>query len=711
MRPFASALWAAVACALPASATGPGPAPQPPSGAALRSLARPPVYAPMATQRIYFVLTDRYANGDPSNDRGGLSGSRSATGYDPAHPGWFHGGDLRGLTGRCRDRRRGLARVRELGFTAVWVTPPYGQRAVQGNSAAYHGYWPLDLTTVDPHLGSERDFAAFVACAHRLRLKVYLDVVVNHTADVIIPSGGTSWVGPDQAPYRDCRGRPFDPARFAGSTTFPCLKASMMPRPPVVLASQRHAKRPAWLNDLTKYHNRGDIDWSSCSDICLEQGDFFGLDDLFTEQPAVVRGLAAVYATWIRRFRVDGFRVDAARHVDRAFFRVWVPRVMAAARRAGARDFQIFAEAWISSAIDLAALFHDRALPNVLDFPFQEAVTAFASGATTARAVAALLHDDDYFHGPSGTAYTPVTFLGNHDMGRAAFQLRERSGAEGGELLRRDLLAHDLLYLLRGAPAVMYGDEVGMIGRGGDAQARQDMFPTAVAEWRDQERLGAPPIGEASSFDLLHHPIAQRLRTLAGLRESHPVLATGATAVRLARGGTLVLSRVDGEDRREYVLAFNAGERPARVRVATATPSSGWAVLLGATPARSSDRNGRLVLDIPPLSSTVLRADDRLPRRRPVRPLLRVGEDLFTGLQQLTAAVPSAEPVSVAFAARRAGGARWQRLAVDDSPPYRAFVDPKELRSGEGVYAVAVARLADGTVAVSPVVPLPRARS
>ena len=266
--------------------------PKPPAGAALEALAKPPTYSAFASQRIYFVMPDRYANGDPSNDRGGLTGPRSVTGYDPADPGWYHGGDLKGLTGSCTDTRTGLARIKDLGFTAIWVTPVVAQQYVQADSAAYHGYWGLDFTRVDPHLGSNADFAAFVECAHSLRMKVYLDVVVNHTADVIIPAGGSTFRGADEVPYRDCKGKPFSALRYAGTNRFPCLSSRYQPRQPLVLPQNRSLKKPAWLNDVTRYHNRGNITFDSCSPACFEQGDFFGLDDIFTEQPFVVNGLA-----------------------------------------------------------------------------------------------------------------------------------------------------------------------------------------------------------------------------------------------------------------------------------------------------------------------------------------------------------------------------------------------------------------------------------
>ena len=233
---------------------------------------------------------------------------------------------------------------------------------MQGSSAAYHGYWGLDFTDVDRHLGSAEDYKAFTDCAHRLGLKVILDVVVNHTADVILV--GSGFVGPDERPYRDCRGKAFVASRYAGGRTFPCLSAKNMPRQATLIGADRTAKKPAWLNDVTAYHDRGDIDFSSCSATCFEQGDFFGLDDLFTEQPRVVNGLAQVYGDWIRRYGVDGFRVDTAKHVDRAFFGAWPPKIGAAARAAEIDDFEVFGEVFETDAIELSGYVRDRGLPN-----------------------------------------------------------------------------------------------------------------------------------------------------------------------------------------------------------------------------------------------------------------------------------------------------------------------------------------------------------
>jgi alpha-amylase len=639
--------------------------PAPPRGAALARIAQPPARAPLASERIYFVLTDRYENGDRGNDRAGLTGPRELTGFDPTDTGFFHGGDLAGLTGDCTGPR-GLARIKDLGFTAIWVTPPFGQKYVQGDSAGYHGYWIRDFEHVDPHFGTDADFGAFVDCAHRIGLKVILDVVVNHTADVI------------QLP----------------NYTYGA------PKTPIVPAAERDAKRPAWLNDASNYHNRGNIDLGSCSDACFVLGDFFGLDDLATEKPAVRQGLVDIYADWIRRYKIDGFRIDTARHVEAAFFPYWAPRILAAAREAGVANFELFGEVAVTDAIELSAFVRDRGVPSVLDFPLQDALTRFAGGGAGGRGIADRFRDDDYFV-TSGVAHAPPTFLGNHDMGRTAREVSEGGAGAGGPLLARTLLAYDLLYLLRGAPVVYYGDEFGIVGRGGDKEARHDLFPTQIAEWQTQERIGSPSIGTGSSFDVVNHPIAVRLRTLGALRAAHSVLSTGATAVRVASSKLLAVSRIDLAARREYLVLANSGGSTARVTVRTATPRSEWTRLLGSPPAFASSANGTVSISLAPYSSALLEATSPIPTRRPPKPKVAVAPDNLSDYVRVTATAGTA-PVTIGFAIRRAG-ATWTRVAADDSPPYRTFLDPRRFRRREIVNVVAVARGLGGSTAVSAV--------
>jgi glycosidase len=672
----------------------------PPSGSSLAALATPGADSSLATDRIYFVMTDRYANGDPANDTGGLKGSVTVTGYDPSSTAWWHGGDLKGLTGGCTDPKHGLERIKDLGFNAVWITPVLVNQISQGDSGGYHGYWGLDFTRVDPHLGSDQDFADFTSCAHRLGMKVILDVVVNHTGD-IIQDGATY----NPAPYRDCHGKRFDPVRYVGKKTFPCLSVSKMPNVPYVLPVLAHVKKPAWLNDLTDYHERGSVDFSSCSQACYEQGDVFGLDDLFTEKPAVVNGLVQVYGDWIRKYKLDGFRVDTARHVNAGFWRLWDPKMAAAAKSVGVDDFQIFGEVFIANTIEQSAFVRDRGLPSVLDFPFQDAASGYASAGSSALAVLHRLQDDDYYRTPDGVDPTPPTFLGNHDMGRAAFEIAQQgSGLSGTSLLQHLELGYDLLYLMRGAPVVYYGDEVGMMGTGGDQAARQDMFPTQVSDWQTQPRVGSPPIGTGSSFDITNNPIEGELRQLAALRDANPALATGWSVPRYAKGAVLVVSRIDPATKREYVAAFDNGSAPATVTVQTATAGS-WTTLLGPAGAVTSNATGKLSLTIPAIGVVLLKADGAVFSAPAPKPALRVAPDDLSNLVAGTATVSGDAPVSVAFAVRRAGSKTWRRLEVDTSPPFRGFLDPARFGKHERVQVVAVSRALDGSTAVSAVVP------
>lgn len=647
----------------------------------IAALAAAPVRSAIASDQFYFVMTDRYRDGDPSNNNGGLTGGTSVTGYGPASESYFHGGDLAGLTGTCDPSDAsddGLARIKRLGFTAVWITPPFVQRTVQGDSAAYHGYWFLDLNKPDPHLGSEADFAAFMSCAKKLGLKVFLDVVVNHTADVISYRQGTAYVPVARRPYRTAAGKAFKPFAYAHGTAFPKLSpAKSFAKTPTVDAGFLGSKLPAVLNDVTKYHNRGDISWGSCVGVCEMDGDFSGLDDLMTEDYTVVKALADAYGAWITKYGIDGFRIDTAKHVDPYFFGRWLPMIQATASAAGKPNFTEFGEVWYDDPAQLAETMRSRQLPSVLDFPFQKTAREFVTGKASGASLALLFADDDYYTSATTNAYGLTTFLGNHDMGRIGFFLTSDTQAQGQQLLQRDLLAHDVLYLTRGVPVVYYGDEVGMTGSGDgtDKQARQDMFATQVQQWQQQERVGGSPIGTQSSFGE-SSAIEARLAELAQVRRAHPALASGAMIVRTGKGGLFAASRIDAASRTEYLVAFNNSDAPATASVPTSTPSTTWHAVLGSASAGtgpSTDSSGAMTLTLAPRSTVVLQANAPLPTPSAPSIGLKVAQEPITGGYRLTATVPGTDPSSVTFVMRTGSGA-WQVAGVDDARPFRLFV-------------------------------------
>jgi len=570
-----------------------------------------------------------------------------------------------------------LQRLADLGFNGIWITPLVVQRTVQGDSAAYHGYWGIDFTTLDPRFGTEADLKAFVDCAHSLDMKVYLDVVVNHTGDVILLVGGSGFVEEPEPAYEA-----------------------------YVLPGEANLKKPAWMNDTANYHNRGDINWGGCSQACTEQGDFSGLDDLYTEKPEVVDGLAEVFGSWITRFKFDGFRIDTARHVDRRFYERWVPQILATAKSAGIDDFEIFGETWIIEPIEQSTYEREWGIPNQLDFPLYDAVARYAGGLIGAGPIMLRLDDDDYSRTADGRAPTPGTFIGNHDIGRTAMVIKMQSGAEGSELLQRVNLGHSLLYLLRGAPIIYYGDEYGIIGTGGDKEARHDLFPTQVTSWQNQERVGSKPIGTGSSFDVVGHPVGEHLRELARLRRSVPVLWRGATLPRVRDSGAMAISRFDMAEQVEYLTLFNNSLQEVTLAVPTSSPNALFESVWGRVNGAKADAAGEVALKIPALSAAVLRADSRFVLEKSA-PEISVGEDDFSDLW-LVSAETSASPQEVSFMVDDGSG--WRRIAVDDSAPYRGFISRESFADGATVRVAAVSRFADGSLSRSTIVSFTNSR-
>ncbi len=702
---FTSALALAGAVTLAALSS---PTPAVAGSVNLGAAAAPEYRSGIARDRIYFVMTDRYRNGDSANDNGGESGSLAKTGFLPESISYFHGGDLAGLTGSCDVKDAddlGLARLSRMGFTAIWITPPFAQRTTQGDSAAYHGYWFLDITRPDPHLGSKAEFAAFTACAHSLGMKVILDVVVNHTADVISFPQGSSYVTLQQRPYRTSAGKAFNPWSYVKGTTFPRLSAARSfaktPQP-----APGFAKAPAVLNDVTKYHNRGDINWNSCDDRCYLDGDFSGLDDLMTEDYSVVRALADAYGSWITDYGIDGFRIDTAKHTDPYFFGRWLPTINSQAASAGKPDFSSFGEVYEFDSARLSEIMLDRRLPSVLDFPFQASVRQFVTLKGTGATLAAHFDADDYYTSGTTNAYGLATFLGNHDMGRIGFFLRTESQSESENLLERDLLAHDLLYLTRGVPVVYYGDEVGMTGsgEGTDKQARQDMFPTQVSEWKSETRIGSTPVGNGSSLGK-STPISRRMTELAELRTAHPALADGSQITRYGKDGAFVVSRIDRVKRTEYLVAFNTSNSAAQVNVATSTPSTTFAPLLG-TGSATSGSDGKVSFTIAPRGTLVLKAAASLPA--PARPAVSVkaAMDPITGSYRVLATVPGSDPSTVSFAYRRKGAQGWTTAGTDDARPFRVYLSPARLGKNSRIEVAAMVTTTDGQQATSAAVPV-----
>ncbi|MEO3860393.1 pullulanase-type alpha-1,6-glucosidase [Acrocarpospora sp. B8E8] len=654
--------------------------------------------ADLSRERLYFAMTDRFANGDPGNDRGGLTGDRLKTGFDPADKGFYQGGDLAGLIGE-------LDYVKGLGSTAIWLTPSFKNRPVQGSgndvSAGYHGYWITDFTRIDPHLGSNADMKRLVKEAHKRGMKVFFDIITNHTADIIDNQEKTySYRGKGPYPYVATDGTAFDDRAYALKDTFPKVNAESFPYTPVVTAN---SKVPAWLNDPLMYHNRGD---STFTGENSEYGDFFGLDDLWTERPEVVKGMIDIYQTWVKDAGVDGFRIDTAKHVNMEFWQRFTPALHGYAARLGNEKFFMFGEVF-SSDVAYASRFTTKGgMDATLDFAFQENARSFAGGAPASGLAGLYAADDYYLDADSNSASLP-TFLGNHDMGRiGSFIKADKPGAPDSELLARDTLAHRLMYLTRGQPVVYYGDEQGFTGAGGDKDARAPMFASQTADYLDDDLIGTTATHAADNF-VTTHPLYQSIAALAKLRDRHPALADGAQIQRLAEGNVYAFSRIGAKEQVEYVVAVNSATTAATVQVPTYTANAGFTTVYGGTGAVTSGADAKVAVNVPALGAVVLKANAKLgtPAAAPAVSITLPGTEIRgtaeDGRVPVTADVPGTGFDQVTFAAK-IGNGPWKVLGTDDAPngrTFRIFHDLSGIAAGTVVAYKAVVKDSAGRVA------------
>ncbi len=681
-----AAAFAATTAVLPAHAVPdpakPGPdKPGTPSSAASHSLR-----APVTDENFYFVMADRFSNGDTSNDLGGLPADPMVSGFDPTKKGFYNGGDLAGLLDK-------IDYIQGLGTTSIWLTPSFKNKAVQteDKSAGYHGYWVTDFTQIDPHLGANAELQALIDEAHARGMKVYFDIITNHTADVIgyekSDGGGARqpYKSKDSDPYKTAAGVEFDDRDFAGLDSFPELDpTTSFPYEPVLQPGEENLKVPGWLNDKELYHNRGDTTFVGEDSY---YGDFFGLDDLFTEHPTVVEGMEDIYETWIGDFGVDGFRIDTMKHVNNEFWQEFGPDVLNYAHEQGKDEFFMFGEVFDTTKSFTSQFTTRNEMQAVLDFPFQDAARNFASKGQDTRSLETFFATDDWYTDADSNVYQLPTFLGNHDMGRiGSFIAADNPGATDTEQVARDQLAHELMYFSRGNPVIYYGDEQGFTGPGGDQDARQTLFASQVPEYLDDDLLGTDATHATDNFDAAH-PLYAKISQLAALTKEHPALRDGAHQHRFASEGPGIyaFSRTDAEDQREYVVALNNSEQPQTAEVPTYTGKRSYTKIYGDGAAEvKTSAAGKLTVTVPPLSAVVYQASGRIPHSK-AAPAVALREPAAApadnGRINVTADVGGTSFYEVTFEAKTAGGG-WEPIGTDDTAPYQVFHDVAALDAG-----------------------------
>jgi neopullulanase len=368
---------------------------------------------------IYLIMPDRFADGDPTNDR--PAGSEGV--YDRSKQMAYHGGDLRGI-------RQHLDYLHDIGVTTLWLTPVW-----KNTDSDYHGYHVVDFYALDDHMGSMQEYQAVVADAHRLGMKVLIDYVVNHTG-----------------PHHPWANDPPTPTWFHGTPA--------------------HHLEPSY-----NFSGLVDPHASPREYLATLNGWFAGkLPDLNPDDPELATYLAQNAMWWTETAQLDGFRLDTFPYSTRQFWSGWHERLrqvypqFADPKLVDAKIMDVGEVADPDSTI--TSFFAggrkqfdgiDSGLATMFDFPLYYALRdVVIKGASMQKIVDVLQHDELYPH-----PETLVTFIGNHD--------KPRFVSEEGSSPAKLKAAFSLLLTLRGIPQIYSGDEIAMDG-GDDPDNRRD-FP------------------------------------------------------------------------------------------------------------------------------------------------------------------------------------------------------------------------------------------
>ena len=590
--------------------------------------------------------------------------ARLETGFDPTDEGFYHGGDLKGLTSK-------LDYIKGLGTTAIWLTPSFKNRAVQGTgsdaSAGYHGYWITDFTQIDPHLGTNADMKALISAAHAKGMKVYFDIITNHTADVISYEGGKhAYVSKETEPYKDADGNVFDDADVAGKPMCagdPGGIPRLLPgavgerrRSPTCRSSAatptRTVKVPAWLNDPTLYHNRGD---STYRRRVLDLRRLLRSRRPLHREPQGRHGHGG-------HLQVAGSTsASTASASTPSSTSTWSSgrrsrrRSSTTPRQTGNDDFFMFGEVFDGNPAYTSQFTTKGKLPATLDFGFQGAALGFAQGKAT-TGMRDLFAGDDYYTDTDSNAYELPTFLGNHDMGRVGAMLLAGGGHRRQTCLDRDRLANVADVPHPRQPGRLLRRRAGLHRT--DERLRRQARPPGHVRHADADLPGRRHHRQRQPRRAPARTTTRRARSTSRSRRSprcvqaHPALADGAQVHRYASdaAGIYAFSRIDKAAKREYVVVTNNATTAKSATFATYSAGSKLVPLLGGSGDLRADKAGRVTVTVPPLSVAVYRANatmasspvgpDRLPdlaqrrrrRRRPRRDRRRrAGQHLRRG--------------------------------------------------------------------------------
>jgi len=447
---------------------------------------------------VYFVLTDRFFNGNTSNDNSYGRPKVDATGKNI---GTFHGGDLAGLTQKLEANY-----FNDLGINALWISAPYEQSHgfVAGGDAgdfghwAYHGYYALDFSNIDANMGTKEEFKTFVKTAHSKGIRVILDIVLNHSGYPTLkdmedfnwkpikagaslswlPSSGQTWSGYHDA-VLDYSGSAGEWGKWWGSWVRAGLPGY------TVAGGDDLTKNLAYLPDF----KTEDTTARGLPAFLANKATFGGAFSLYdaaaakTQQKRVRDWLTEWVVQWVREYGVDGFRVDTAKHVEmdtwinlknqsKAALTAW--RVAEAAKSAGERDpaYQWSEDFWMTGEVwghgpNQSNYHTSGAFNSVINFGFQGAVGGMLGNPGTAVSTWGSYAGNIN----SSTDWNSLSYISSHDTGSVFY-----NGSDS-----RQMQAGTAMMLLPGGVQVYYGDELGRVN--GDGGSDKDQGSRSSIDW------------------------------------------------------------------------------------------------------------------------------------------------------------------------------------------------------------------------------------
>lgn len=436
------------------------------------------------TDAIYLIMPDRFVNGDVSNDSiAGYSDSMQKIQYQGRA-----GGDLQGVINK-------LDYIKELGFTAIWLTP-----IVENNTfRSYHGYAATDFYKVDPRLGTNEIYKKLVEEAHKRNLKIIFDHVANHCSD------DHPWM--KNLPMKNW---------FNGTKE----------------------------NHLEANHNKmvfTDIHADSTTIKQVEQGWFVSsMPDLNQENIYVQNYIIQNTIWWMEYAGFDGIREDTYPYNNQKFMSRWAKTIL--------NEYpttNIVGEVW-TGEVDFLSTYQknnpfkkmNTYLPSVTDFALRDVLIRFVEGKDNTYQIFNVLAKDYLYT----DATQLLTFVDNHDLPRLMYF------AKGN--IQKAKMAYDILFTVRGIPQIFYGSEIGMVGTDDHGSLRIP-FPGGFPN--DKRNAFAEQGRTDYENDIFNH-----LKTLLKIRNSNKAFTLGKLVHFPPINDVYVYFRIHGNEKFMIVVNNNS---------------------------------------------------------------------------------------------------------------------------------------------------------